>query len=132
MKIETKQLTLLISVLGSLIAYALFHSRETGLCNFYCGDLINQTQNAFLTFIPALFFICLIYKLPKQYFLTWWRFAKYAMPLVFLLSLLISSGILHSSSGTWQDMLDFPVLILLNGIFVVGSLIQIIRGYFQK
>ncbi len=129
MKPFKKSLILGFAVLGSIFAYMLFHTRETGFCNIYCGDLINETQIAFLFFYIILFFSLVTYKMPARIFVLWWTFAKFAIPLVFVLSLLINFGIFHSSSGTWQDMFDVPIIMLLYCIFILGSLIQIIRGY---
>ncbi len=132
MKSVTKLVILFISIVGSLLAYMLFHTKETGFCNFYCGDLISQTQNAFLFFYIVLFFCLLTYILPLRIFTAWWHFAKFAIPLVFIASLLINLGILHHSPGAWQDMLDLPLIYLFYSLFTFGSFIQIIRGYYQK
>ena len=129
---KKRSLILLLALLGSLISYALFHSRETGLCSFYCGDFINKIQLAFLFSFVILVFSLITYKLPARVFSAWWQFAKFAIPVVLCVSLLVNMGILHSSFGAWQNMLDVPVIILLYLLFILGSLIQIIRGYYQK
>lgn len=69
----------------------------------------------------------------------WWKFAKYAAPLCFALIVAINFGVLHTTSyGTFGvgDMLnqayDMWALGLVYAVFVVGSLVQIARGYFAK
>jgi hypothetical protein len=123
---------LFISIIGSVIAYVLFHSRQTGLCNFYCGDLINKIQDAFLFFYIVLLFSVITLKVSDQVFLAWFKYIKFAIPTVFLCALFINLGILHSSPGTWQEMLDWPAVFLLYVLFTLGSILQIIRGYYQK
>jgi hypothetical protein len=66
----------------------------------------------------------------------WWQFAKYAIPVCFTLIVAINLGLLHTTTyGTfgWGDMLnqtyDFIGLGVVYGVFIIGSLIQIVRGY---
>jgi hypothetical protein len=60
----------------------------------------------------------------------WWEFARIAIPLILIISTLINLGFHHNSGGfmNMDDMFDIPVHILLYTIFVVGSIVQIVRG----
>jgi hypothetical protein len=111
------------------------YSVEFGLClkpDYDCRASFDLLEQTLVFFIPVAFFSILTYKLPPRIFAAWWRFAQYAIPIVFMSSLLINLGILHQTPGAWQDMLDLPLIYLMYGIFIVGSIIQIIRGCYQK
>ena len=111
------------------------YSVEFGLClkpDYECRASFDLLEQTFIFFIPVAFFSILTYKLPQRIFSAWWRFAQYALPIVFMFSLLINLGILHQTPGAWQDMLDLPLIYLMYSIFILGSTIQIIRGYYQK
>jgi hypothetical protein len=69
-------------------------------------------------------------------FAHWWRFAKYALPICLILVVLISLGVLHTSTygtfgwgGILNQMYDFWGLAIVYAFFIIGSFIQIIRGY---
>lgn len=64
-----------------------------------------------------------------QVFTAWWRFAKYAIPTVLLLSTVINLELHHSPAGQMQGMFDAPALGLLYFIFTIGSIIQVVRAY---
>jgi len=118
-----------VSIIGSVAAYILFNSKSTGLCSVYCGDAIDTYQNIFLFFPIIFLFSILTFKMPNRIIKSWWAFAKYAIPIVFVLSTFISAGFHHNPNGQWQDIFDIPALFALYGIFIVGSLVQIFRGY---
>jgi hypothetical protein len=83
-------------------------------------------------FISSLicFLITLALKfLPKNSNKSWWSFAKYSIPIVFILTTFISAGFHHNPDGKWQDIFDIPALFTIYSFFIIGSLIQIIRGY---
>lgn len=80
----------------------------------------------------SLLVIILVSLLGQKVFLRWWSFSKYAIPLVFIFSILINSGIHHDPLGQLQNIFDIPALLILYGIFIIGSIIQIIRGCRQK
>lgn len=111
--------------------YVLFNSRQTGLCNIYCGELIGQYQNVFLLFPFVLILSLLTFKMSNQVFVAWWKFARVSIPVILVISTLIGMQLHHNSYGLFNmdNLFDVPVLLLMYGIFIVGSLIQIWRGY---
>ena len=124
-----------ISVFGSGLIFLFRYSVDIGLClqsDYICRGTYDVLERTCYFFILVLFFSLVTYKLPSQIFTKWWKFAKVIIPLVLVSSFLINKGILHSSSGTWQEILDWPVNFLMYLLFILGSLIQIIRGYYQK
>lgn len=127
-----KKIILFTSILGNIILFSLFNTREVGICNIYCGPKIDQFQNIFLFFPIILIIVLAIYKLSDSVFVYWWKFARWAIPTIFLLSLVINLELHHNPTGQWQDMFDLPALLLMYAIFIVGSLIQIYRGFRNK
>lgn len=61
----------------------------------------------------------------------WWKFARIAIPLTLIISTIINLGFHHNPGGfmNMDDMFDIPAHILLYTIFVVGSVVQIVRGH---
>lgn len=126
-----KIIILTLSVFGIIIMYALFNTRELGICNFYCGPAINTYQNTFLFFPFIFFFSVVTYKLPQRVFIAWWKFARVAITVIFVLSIMINMGVLHSNGGFFNmdNNFDLAALIFLYSVFTIGSTIQIVRGY---
>lgn len=126
-----KNAILVVSILGSIIAYVFFNTRDLGLCNPYCGDWVGKYQNIFVFFPILLLFSVVVYLLPSRVFVSWWKFARIATPLILLGSWVISLGLHHSPGGFFNMDNNFDLLGLFTmyAIFVLGSLIQIWRGY---
>jgi hypothetical protein len=127
-----KRKVIVLSFLGTVILYVLFNSRSTGLCEIYCGDAIDRYQNVFLFFPLILLFSLITYKTPQATFEKWWAFSRYAIPVVFVITILINSGIHHNPYGQLQNIFDLPIIISTYMLYILGSLIQIVRGYQQK
>lgn len=129
----------IILVVGSLLMYILFFAYKTsaphGLCDsnslLLCTYSMDSLRNIFNFFPIILLFSLLTYPLSTTVFTHWWRFARLAIPVVFALVLLINLR-LHHSPGGWLNLdtqIDTLLVVVLYGIFAVGSLVQIIRGY---
>lgn len=81
-------------------------------------------------FFPIIFLFSLItYFAPERVFTAWFRFAKVAIPIIFLLSLAINLELHHDPQGELQDMFDVPALVLLYSIFTFGSTWQIYKAW---
>lgn len=129
-----KKTILLGSIIGCIILYALFNTRTLGLCDINCGDWIDKTQNNFLFFPILLSFSLITYKMKPEVFRYWWRFSRIAIPIILAISILINLQFHHTSGGLFNldNIFDLPILFTMYAIFIVGSLIQIYRGYRQK
>ncbi len=103
-----------------------------GICeatDYSCRVTFDLSERI-LMFAPfVLFFSILTYKMSEQVFTAWWKFAKYAIPTVLLLSTVINLELHHSPAGQMQGMFDAPALGLLYFIFTFGSIIQVVRAY---
>ncbi len=96
---------------------------------FYLYQVIRDTIQIFtVIFLPVTILVCLF---KDSVVVTWWRFARWVIPIVLVISMLINSGIHHNPAGTWQDIFDVPALIFLYSVFSIGSVVQIVRGYRQ-
>ena len=129
-----KKIVLILSIIGSLISYSLFNTRQLGICNLYCGGSINKYQDIFLFFPFILFFSIITFLMPAKVFQYWLRFIKYSVPVILLFSFLISLELHHGSGNLFSmyDNFDLLALFIMYLIFTLGSIIQIIRGYREK
>jgi hypothetical protein len=126
----------------SSVMYLFFISYQTlaagGICdvnNFIlCGYSMDQIKNIFNFFPFILFFSLLTYTLSNAVFTTWWKFARWAIPLVFTLIIMINLR-LHHTPGGWLNMdaqIDSLLVGVVYGVFTIGSIISIVRGYKSK
>lgn len=126
-----KKLVLVSSILGVLVLVVLFNTKEFGVCSIYCGSGIDKYQDIFIFFPILLFYSLLTFKMNDLVFTTWWKFARIAVPLILLITFIISLE-LHHSPGGWfniDDAVDMALQFGLYTVFTIGSFIQIYRGY---
>jgi len=127
-----KTLVLIFSAIGSVILLITKYSVDINLCNqvdYNCRKFFDNIENILYLFPLILLFSFVVYFMNERVFFSWWRFAKYAIPIILIINTIIVSGILHNPTGRWQDIFDIPIIISLYTIFIIGSLIQIYRGY---
>lgn len=119
------------SIFGTLILYSFFHTRELGICELYCGSAIDKYQDIFFIFPIVFLFSLITFRLRESVFLAWWKFARLAIPLIFITSFIISLELHHNSGGFFNmdDSIDLVYYFIMYGVFVLGSLVQIYRGY---
>jgi hypothetical protein len=129
-----KKIILACSFLGTIILYVLFNTREFGLCELGCGDWVDRIQNNFLFFPVILVFSIATFFLKGETFNSWWKFARIAIPIIFVISTIINLQLHHTPGGFFNmdNMFDLPIIFLMYAVFVLGSLIQIYRGYRNK
>jgi len=131
-----------ILIAGSLFIYLLFFYYQfmapKGFCDvnnlILCGYSMDQLKNIFNFFPVILFFSLLTYTMSQAVFATWWKFARWAIPLVFTFVIVINLR-LHHTPGGWLNMdaqIDLLLVGVIYGIFVIGSIISIVRGYKSK
>lgn len=101
---------------------------KTSTCIMAMSDILS---GLFIFSVLNLLVIFILKLLPQTAFQYWWRFARIAIPIIFVLVTVINSGIHHDPVGELQNIFDVPALILLYSIFTLGSIIQIMRGYLQ-
>ena len=112
-----------------LLSYVFENYRGSFLANN-----LELVHNTLLLFPIVLLFSLVTYKAPERIFSAWWCFARIAVPVILFVTIL-SNLKLHHSPGGWMNMdddIDRAVITLLYIFFVIGSLIQIVRGYFKR
>ncbi len=124
-----------LSLLGTLIALVSRNSVSFGLCDapqIDCRTTYDTIEHIFY-FFPLVLMLCLITLRSHTSFQYWWRFAKYALPISFLLVAAVNFGVLRDDSASYigdiDALFEFVALGLVYGVFTLGSLIQIFRGY---
>ncbi len=134
-----KNKILALSVVGTaLLAFLSSSNVEIFLNTYFFGysspDFIKPILGAILFFPVFLFFSIITYKMPFKAFEYWWRFARFTVPLVFMLSIPVSLGLFHSPGGflNLDDLTDFILYASIGLLFTIGSIVQIIRGYRAK
>ena len=94
-------------------------------------DKVEWCEPLTLAFIPLLLLIPLsliTYKMKDEVFQAWWRFARWWVPVIIVVTFLLGN---MSGGGTLGMDRDFTVFILgiLYTILIVTSLLKIIRAY---
>lgn len=100
-------------------------------CSYSCLQNYDGVAFNWLVVIGgSLLVLTFLYFLPYRVYQKWWKFARIAIPLILIISTLINLGFHHNPGGfmNMDDMFDIPAHILLYTIFVVGSVVQIVRG----
>ncbi len=124
-----KKYILIVSFLFSLIVPAI----RMGLIDpNYKYDATQIVFNMSIFFIPVFIFSLITYFAPERVFASWWKFARIAIPAIFIPVLLINMEVHHNPNGDWQDIFDLQALILLYSIFILGSAWQIWKGWRNK
>lgn len=122
---------------GVMIALdAIGGAKICGLGNLACREKVRELF-VLIYSIPILFLFSLItYKMCDLVFHAWWNFARWWVPLIIVVTLLLNNasdgGGGMGGGGLASGMLDFAVLWTLYIIFVVVSLISIVRAYSKK
>ena len=140
-KFLTKKNVLLFFIGELVLAYVLGNPITFGICvNTYtfansigCLDEFSELLSTVLiyTSLPALLFSLLTYRMRDEVFEHWMKFAKWAVPLLMILTYFM----LNNTSGGGYIGLgqDFMALffILLYGMFCIVSLWRIVRKYLE-
>lgn len=130
-------LLLLLSIAAPILMFVFFNPVPFGLCekmNHGCITKYNILHNSYYIFALVLVFSIVTYRAPERVFIAWWKFARFAIPAAFLLSIPVNLGLFHEPGGfmNMDDLTDFVLLGFVYVLFIIGSVIQIIRGYRQK
>lgn len=101
-------------------------------CSYTCLQNFDGIGFHWLVLFFMSFTISLALSFSSEYiFLKWWKFARITIPVILVISTVIGMQLHHNSYGFFNmdNMFDIPALMLMYGIFVIGSVIQIWRGY---
>lgn len=127
-----KKIILIISVLGSLFALTAKNSVALGICDksaYACRVMSDKLEHSGYFFVPVLLFSLITYFAPERVFASWWKFARIAVPAIFIPVLLINLELHHGPQVEMPALFDIPALIFLYGVFTLGSIWQIWKGW---
>lgn len=98
-------------------------------------DTINIVSEIILIFIPIFFFSLITYKMREEVFQSWWRFARWFVPVIMLVTFLVNSqgrsggmGI----SGVISSSFNLFIIGIFYAIFIITSAIKIVLAYRRK
>jgi len=121
-----KNIILVTSLFGTLfIASALLGL----LTPLYWFEYLELIFNVSLFFPFILFFLLGTYFAPERVFAAWWKFARIAIPAIFIPILLINLELHHGPQVKMPELFDIPALIFLYSVFTIGSVWQIWKGW---
>lgn len=122
------------AVFGVIIATLILIDRsQFYICSSYqCREVSDAILLNFLIVSGISFLIlCILYFFPRRMYSRWWKFARKVIPVILIISTIINLQLHHNSNSFFNmdNMFDLPILISMYVIFVVGSLLQIWKGY---
>ena len=124
-----------ISLFGSILLLVIKYTEYVNLFRDMLGRQYLEIFFNTLIFFPFIFFFSLLtYTMSDAIFRTWWKFARWDIPTGFALVILINLR-LHHTPGGWLNMdvqIDSFLMGVVYGVFVIGSIISIVRGYKSK
>ena len=125
---------ILVLILG-LLLFLDYYSIQDLCVGPSCRSVLNAVFFGWFVFsIISLVFYISVSILPKKYFVSWWKFARFAIPLIFIVITIINLQ-LHHTPGGWMNMdhaFDRLFTWMIFILFTLGALSQIIRGYWSK
>ncbi len=124
--------TTLIFAGGSIGLFLIDQFGGRKYCSYSCLQNYDGIAFNWLVIIGvSLLLLIALSFLPRQAYQNWWKFARIAIPVILVISTIINLGFHHHPGGfmNLDNMFDIPAQMLMYGIFVIGSVIQIVRGY---
>jgi hypothetical protein len=122
---------LILSFMGTIFMVLFNNSILLGICvagSYSCVSSTDRLEKMSFIFALTFLFSLLTYWLPRKYFVYWWNFAKWAIPVIFLINTAIILELHHSDTGQMQDLFDAPIMLSLYTVFIVGSVLQLYRA----
>lgn len=128
-----KKNVLIVSAIGG----GLFIFLLTALLVDFCGQYRNvckviYTPVAYIFFsFPFIFLLSLLtYWMKNEVFHAWWSFARWWVPVIIGVTLLLGNMGGGGTLGMNKDFTAF-ILIILYSIFIITSLVKIVRTYLR-
>lgn len=123
----------MLSLIGVMIFVVSMYSVDFGVCkdvSYDCRKTADSVQTIFSIFLLLSLFSLITYKMQEEVFQAWWRFARWFVPIIIIVTYLLNTS--HEQSGfggVAQGAFDFLILIVLYIIFIITSLVRIILAY---
>ncbi len=127
-----KNIVSAISFCGLVMLFIANNSVRLQICsksNYSCRTNWDTLEQSMYFFVPTFLFSLITYFAPERVFISWWKFARIGIPVVFAGSLIVNLGLLHGRNDVLPALTDIPALILIYGTFILGSVWQIWKGW---
>ncbi len=115
-----------------LVFIAEYLKLDSNCISSKCLDVYNSVLLGWLIMsVITLLLASFLFFFQEKVLRMWWKFARIAIPVILVISTVINLGFHHTVGGflNMSDMFDIPAQMLMYSIFVIGSVIQIVRGY---
>jgi len=127
-----------MGVIGVGLFFIAMFPVNLGICEKSAYDCrkISDSIQMILGILPFLLFFSLItYKMREEVFQSWWRFARWFVPVIMLVTFLVNSqgrsggmGI----SGVISSSFNLFIIGIFYAIFIITSAIKIVLAYRRK
>ena len=131
----SKKLMLIISLLGTSALVVVANPVGTGLCesiNYECREMYSSLEAVLLVFPIILLSVIFTSLFKRSTYQFWWQYARIAIPVTLVSLIVVSFEIHHAVHGQWQDLFDQLFINSILVIFTLGSVVQLLRGYWAK
>jgi hypothetical protein len=133
----TKKSVLVVNSIAIILLLTLAYTQSGTSCysTVWCNklwDAINRVGEMLFIFIPVLLFSLITYKMRDEVFQAWWKFARWFVPVIMLVTLLINSqsrGGGMGISGAISSSFNLFIIGIFYAIFVITSLVKITLAY---
>jgi len=123
------------SVLGISLVYMIYavsillvaKSCISSQCKIYDNDFLGLIFMDFIVLFPVFLFSLITYKMREEMFQAWWRFARWFVPVIIVVTFYFNS--LPAPRGFLQSDPRPLFLGILYIIFIFVSTIKIVRAY---
>ena len=127
----TKKNVLIVSV--AYVAYVGSLLLISGICHAtWCrvseSDVFGLIMFSFAPLLPVFILSLITYRLKDEVFQAWWNFARWWVIVIIAVTFLLENASGGGTLGMNQDFTAF-ILIILYSIFMVTSLVKIVREY---
>ncbi|MFZ2303404.1 MAG: hypothetical protein WAV98_01270 [Minisyncoccia bacterium] len=131
----TKKNVLFVGVIGSIILFLpavinqIWHCSSGNL--FICSDSYGIVASLAIVSTPLFLLSLITYRMKDEVFHAWWNFAKWFIPVIIVVTLWLENAGGGGGWGISSGIFEFAVLWLLYIIFIITSLVKIVRAYIK-
>lgn len=113
-----------------LIAISTNCTTSRSWCNFREDDPLGMGLFIFMSLLPVFFLSLLTYKMKEEVFQAWWRFSRWFVPIIVMVTFFLSVAPGQSGfAAVAAQSFNFLILAILYITFILISLIKIVRAY---
>lgn len=134
----TKKNVLWLGIIGIVLFFITMFPVDLGICEksaYDCREISDSIQMILGIFSFLFFFSLITYKMREEVFRVWWRFARWFVPVIMLVTFLINfqrQGGGMGISGVISSSFNLLIIGIFYAIFIVVSLAKITLVYRRK